>query len=60
MVIARSIVVDLTAGARMVRAMNIVAGVAGIAPVVGPLLGAAILQFSTGECRSGSSPRSPP
>jgi DHA1 family bicyclomycin/chloramphenicol resistance-like MFS transporter len=46
MVIARSIVVDLTSGPRMVRAMNVVAGVAGIAPVVGPLLGAAVLQFS--------------
>lgn len=46
MVIARSIVVDLTTGARLVRAMNLVAGVAGIAPVVGPLFGAAILQFS--------------
>ncbi|HEY9292714.1 MAG TPA: multidrug effflux MFS transporter [Microlunatus sp.] len=46
MVIARSIVVDLTSGSRLVRAMNIVAGIAGIAPVVGPLLGAAILQFS--------------
>jgi DHA1 family bicyclomycin/chloramphenicol resistance-like MFS transporter len=46
MVIARSVVVDLTSGARLVRAMNVVAGVAGIAPIVGPLLGAAILQFS--------------
>jgi DHA1 family bicyclomycin/chloramphenicol resistance-like MFS transporter len=46
MVIARSIVVDLTSGPRMVRAMNVVAGVAGIAPVVGPLLGAAVVQFS--------------
>ncbi len=46
MVIARSVVVDLTSGATLVRAMNIIAGVAGIAPIVGPLLGAAILQFS--------------
>jgi len=46
MVIARSIVVDLTSGARLVRAMNVVAGVAGIAPIVGPLLGAAVLRFS--------------
>jgi DHA1 family bicyclomycin/chloramphenicol resistance-like MFS transporter len=45
-VIARSIVVDLTSGARLVRAMNLIAGVAGVAPIVGPLLGAAILQFS--------------
>jgi DHA1 family bicyclomycin/chloramphenicol resistance-like MFS transporter len=46
MVIARSVVVDLTSGARLVRAMNLVAGVAGIAPIVGPVLGAAVLQFS--------------
>jgi DHA1 family bicyclomycin/chloramphenicol resistance-like MFS transporter len=46
MVIARSVVVDLTTGVRLVRAMNVIAGAAGIAPVVGPLLGAAILQFS--------------
>ena len=42
MVIARSIVVDLTSGARLVRAMNLVAG---IAPIVGPLLGASILEL---------------
>jgi len=46
MVIARSVVVDLTAGARMVRAMNVVAAVAGVAPVLGPLLGAVILELS--------------
>jgi DHA1 family bicyclomycin/chloramphenicol resistance-like MFS transporter len=46
MVIARSIVVDLTRGAALVRAMNMVAGVAGIAPIAGPLIGAAILQLS--------------
>lgn len=46
MVIARSIVVDLTRGAELVRAMNMVAGVSGIAPIVGPLLGGVILQFS--------------
>lgn len=46
MVIARSIVVDLTRGAALVRAMNLVAGASGIAPIVGPLIGAAILQLS--------------
>ncbi len=46
MVIARSVVVDLTEGARMVRAMNVVAAVAGTAPVVGPLLGALVLSVS--------------
>ncbi len=46
MVIARSVVVDLTDGARMVRAMNLVAAVAGVAPIVGPLLGALVLSFT--------------
>lgn len=46
MVIARSIVVDLTSGAQMVRSLNMVAGVAGVAPIVGPLIGAAVLQLS--------------
>jgi len=46
MVIARSVVVDLTGGVRLVRAMNVIAGVSGIAPILGPLLGAAILRFS--------------
>lgn len=46
MVIARSMIVDLTSGARMVHSLNLIAGVAGIAPIVGPLLGAAVLQFS--------------
>jgi MFS transporter, DHA1 family, multidrug resistance protein len=40
------VVVDLTDGARMVRAMNMVAAVAGTAPVVGPLLGALVLSVS--------------
>lgn len=46
MVIARSVVVDLASGSRLVRALNLVQGVAGIAPIVGPLLGALILQLS--------------
>ncbi len=46
MVIARSVVVDLTEGARMVRAMNLVAAVAGVAPIVGPLLGALVLSVT--------------
>jgi DHA1 family bicyclomycin/chloramphenicol resistance-like MFS transporter len=47
MVIARAVVVDLTDGARMVRAMNVVAAVAGIAPIVGPLLGALVLLVTS-------------
>jgi DHA1 family bicyclomycin/chloramphenicol resistance-like MFS transporter len=46
MVIARSVVVDLTSGPHLVRSLNLVQGVAGIAPIVGPLLGALLLQLS--------------
>lgn len=46
MVIARAVVVDLAVGIRLVRALNIVAGVGGIAPIIGPLLGGLIVQFS--------------
>ena len=46
MVTARAIVVDLTRGPQLVRSLNLVAGVGGIAPIVGPLIGAAILQVS--------------
>ncbi len=45
MVIARSVVVDRTSGPRLVRAMNLLAGIGGIAPIVGPLIGATILQL---------------
>ncbi|MET3808826.1 DHA1 family bicyclomycin/chloramphenicol resistance-like MFS transporter [Nakamurella sp. UYEF19] len=46
MVTARAVIVDLTHGPRMVRSLNLVAGVGGIAPILGPLLGAVILQLS--------------
>ncbi|MBK9695982.1 MAG: multidrug effflux MFS transporter [Propionibacteriaceae bacterium] len=46
MVTARAVVVDLARGAGLVRSLNLVAGVGGIAPIVGPLLGGVILQFS--------------
>lgn len=46
MVIARAIVVDLASGVHLVRSLNVVAGVGGIAPVVGPLLGGLILLLS--------------
>ena len=46
MVIARAVIVDLARGAQLVRMLNLVAGVGGIAPIVGPLLGAVILQLS--------------
>lgn len=46
MVIARSLVVDLESGPRLVKALNLVQGIAGVAPIVGPLLGALVLQLS--------------
>jgi MFS transporter, DHA1 family, multidrug resistance protein len=46
MVTARSVIVDLSQGRQLVRRLNLVAGVGGIAPIVGPLLGAVILQLS--------------
>ncbi|MDX6282202.1 MAG: transporter, family, multidrug resistance protein, partial [Kribbellaceae bacterium] len=46
MVIGRAIIVDLATGAQLVRVLNIIAGVGGLAPIVGPLVGAAILQLS--------------
>ncbi|MCU1538826.1 MAG: multidrug transporter CflA [Humibacillus sp.] len=46
MVTARSVLVDLSRGPGLVRSLNLVAGVGGVAPIVGPLLGGLILQFS--------------
>ncbi|WP_309238412.1 multidrug effflux MFS transporter [Actinoplanes aureus] len=46
MVIGRAVIVDLATGARLVRLLNVVAGVGGIAPIAGPLIGAVILQLS--------------
>ena len=36
MVIGRAVIVDLATGARLVRVLNVIAGVGGIAPIVGP------------------------
>ena len=46
MVVARAVVVDLANGTRLVRVLNVVAAVGGLAPVVAPLLGGALLQLS--------------
>lgn len=46
MVIGRAVIVDLARGAHLVRVLNVVAGVGGIAPIVGPLLGGVLLQVS--------------
>ena len=46
MVIGRAVIIDLARGAQLVRVLNVIAAVGGIAPIVGPLLGAVILQVS--------------
>ena len=46
MVIGRAVIVDLATGAHLVRVLNVIAGVGGIAPIVGPLAGAVIIQLS--------------
>ncbi|ADB30634.1 drug resistance transporter, Bcr/CflA subfamily [Kribbella flavida DSM 17836] len=46
MVIGRAVIVDLATGNQLVRVLNVVAAVGGIAPIVGPLLGGLILQLS--------------
>jgi DHA1 family bicyclomycin/chloramphenicol resistance-like MFS transporter len=46
MVIGRAIIVDLATGVRLVKVLNVIAAVGGIAPIVGPLLGGLILQLS--------------
>ncbi|MFC7620039.1 multidrug effflux MFS transporter [Microlunatus sp. GCM10028923] len=46
MVIGRAVIVDFATGARLVRVLNLIAAVGGIAPIVGPLVGAVILQLS--------------
>ena len=46
MVIGRAVIIDLARGAQLVRVLNVIAAVGGIAPIVGPLLGAVILQLT--------------
>ena len=46
MVTARAVLVDLAKGAGLVRSLNLLAGVGGVALVVGPLVGGLILQVS--------------
>ena len=58
MVIRRAVIIDLARGARLVRVLNVIAAVGGIAPIVGPLFWdaltghprwvASVLEFSTG------------
>ena len=46
MVTARAVIVDLARGPQLVRSLNLVAGVGGVAPIVGPAVGRRILQLS--------------
>ena len=46
MVIGRAVIVDLAIGTQLVRALNVIQGVGGIAPIVAPLLGGLILQVA--------------
>ena len=46
MVIGRAVIVDVASGAQLVRVLNVIAAVGGLAPIVGPLIGAVILQLS--------------
>jgi DHA1 family bicyclomycin/chloramphenicol resistance-like MFS transporter len=46
MVIGRAVIIDLARGAQLVRVLNVIAAVGGVAPILGPLLGAVILQLS--------------
>ena len=46
MVTARAIIIDLSRGPQLVRRLNLIAGIGGIAPIIGPLMGAVILQLS--------------
>ena len=46
MVIGRSVIVDLAHGSQLVRVLNIVMGIGGVAPIISPLLGAVILQLT--------------
>ncbi|MFJ3027559.1 multidrug effflux MFS transporter [Curtobacterium sp. NPDC087080] len=45
MVIARAVIVDLAHGDQLVRALNVIMGIGGVAPIISPLLGAGVLHF---------------
>lgn len=46
MVIGRAVIIDLARGPQLVRVLNLVAGIGGIAPILSPLLGALVLQLA--------------
>jgi DHA1 family bicyclomycin/chloramphenicol resistance-like MFS transporter len=46
MVVGRAVIVDLASGSQLVRALNLIQGVGGIAPIVAPVLGGLILRVA--------------
>jgi DHA1 family bicyclomycin/chloramphenicol resistance-like MFS transporter len=46
MVIGRAVIVDRAHGPQLVRVLNLVMGIGGVAPIISPLLGAVILQLT--------------
>ncbi len=46
MVIGRAVIIDLAKGPQLIRVLNLIAGIGGIAPIVSPLLGAVVLQLT--------------
>ena len=46
MVIGRAVIIDLARGPQLVRVLNLVMGIGGVAPIISPLLGAVILQLT--------------
>jgi DHA1 family bicyclomycin/chloramphenicol resistance-like MFS transporter len=46
MVVVRAVLVDLASVSRLIRVLNLISGVGGIALIAGPMLGGAIVQFS--------------
>ncbi len=46
MVVGRAVIVDLASGAQLVRALNLVQGIGGVAPIVAPVMGGVILRYA--------------
>lgn len=47
MVLGRAVLIDIAKGPELFRTLNIMQGIGGVAPIVAPLLGGAILLFAT-------------
>lgn len=46
MVIGRAVIIDLASGPQLIRVLNLIAGIGGVAPIISPLLGAVVLQLT--------------